>query len=85
MIKKYGHRRTRLDERFKNFTIGMYEYYIPRDCIFRTFREYADYLMLCWGYCENLRRGNTTKECGWACEYSKRYDKKKFMKMIMSK
>lgn len=82
---KGNHIYTRLDERFKNPTEGMYEYYIPKDCKLRTFEQHANILMLCWGYLENLRRGVTTKQCGWACEYSKKYDKNKFMKLILSK
>lgn len=84
-FKKYGYRKTRLDERFKIINDGMYEYYIPIDCIFRTVREHIDYLALCWGYLADLRSGETNKKCGWSCECSKKYDEKRFMKLVMSK
>ena len=80
-----GHRKTRLDERFKTLNDGMYEYYIPKDCVFRTVKEHRDYLMYCWGYVSDLKHGITNRQCGWACEYSKKYDKPKYMKLIMSK
>jgi hypothetical protein len=82
---KYKHFKSRLDERFNIINEGMYEYYIPKDCIFRTYREHVDILWLCWGYLADLKRGVTNKKCGWTCEYSRKYNKKKFMKLVLSK
>ena len=82
MLRKFGHRKTRLDERFKIPNDGMYEYYIPKDCVFRTVKEHRDHWMYCWSYYSDLEHGITNRQCGWACEYSKKYNRSKYMKLI---
>jgi hypothetical protein len=52
----------------RELTEKVYEEWIPPCCKLQTFRDHADYLLLCWGLLVDIKRGIYVRDCSRSCD-----------------